>query len=192
MSDIEQPLPLPTNRTIEYGNTDHMPAEVASSMLRAPKAKLSNRERKNCKAALEVVMVSSSPIVRNPARIRGKVVYQYQDGSPAKKPKRVKVEYQYQSGPKSIDEKLTGKLLRAKHDQLTKWLKRAHSRRMQVQRAYLRVVGTGPFSEKKRAALELKAAQLDIFHGAVYDELRRRSEIEPLRCTIPHKHRKER
>lgn len=164
-----------SHRSIEYGNTDHMPAEVASSMLRAPKAKLTARERKNCKAALEVVMVSSSPIVKTSAKTKSK---------PA--------EYEYQSGPKSIDEKLTGKLLRAKLDQLTKWLKRAHSRRMQVQRAYLRVVGTGPFSEKKRAALELKAAQLDIFHGAVYDELRRRSEIEPLRCTIPHKHRKER
>jgi len=145
-------------RNIELGNTDHMPKQVALEMLCAPKAKLTNRVRKNCKASRDIVRLSAFPIVKTSAKTGQR---------PA--------EYTHDCKEKSIDEKLTGKLKRATFDQLQKWGKRAHARRMQVQRAYLRITGTNVFAEKARAALELKAAHLDIFGGAVYDELQRRS-----------------
>lgn len=92
---------------------DHMPKEVATALLTEPKARLSNRERKTCKAARETVYLSTSPIVREEAKL-------------------------FYTGqlPKDPEKRLGAKLTHATYIQLLNWIRRTDNRRTVAQRVY--------------------------------------------------------
>lgn len=141
---------------------DHPPVEVATQMLCAPLAKLSNRERKVFSAARAKQFCSTLK-------------------------------------PKPIEEKLNQKFQRATAQQLQKWLRRANNNRSEVQKAYIRansevellkakpvdpksreqiqITGKLLFLERAIDALNLKAAQIDLFRDSLEDEIERRFEF---------------
>lgn len=75
---------------------------------------------------------------------------------------------------KPPEERLARKIKEAKINQIHKWLKRAIDRRMQAQRAYLRVIGTTPLHDRLRTQLELKAATCDVLRDACELEIANR------------------
>src|SRR3954464_6334445 len=56
---------MQTKTIVKPHEGDHMPYQVATNLLTEPKAKLSNRMRKNCRAAREVVLRSAHVILRD-------------------------------------------------------------------------------------------------------------------------------
>src|SRR3954465_12662486 len=107
---------------------DGMPNEVATSLLTEPRAKLSNRMRKNARSAREKVFPSVSPII-NTTNIDD--------------PENPLAQY---TGiePKSAEARLVEKSKRATWAQLHKWSQRCKGRRMAVQGKYVKIEAEKP------------------------------------------------
>lgn len=105
---------------------DGMPREVATALLSEPKAKLSARMRKTCKAARETVFLSTSPM------IKGKD-YAYVD-----KPGL----YYTALTAKTAEHKLVVRAGRATLAQLGKWRSRCGTKRRVLQAQYQKVLST--------------------------------------------------
>lgn len=156
---------------------DAMPYEIATSMLTKPGVKMSNRMRKNCMAARQLVYTSSKPFVRPPGG---------------------KYEYHGAHTVKSLETKITERMTAAKWLQLHKWLRRTNALRMQVQAAYLKLIAAPPlegdslkkttFYNRAKAALELRAAQLDVIIDAAMSEIENRNARTSSKDADAHLH----
>lgn len=142
---------------------DGIPREVATAMLTEPRAKLSNRMRKNCIAARSKVFVSSSPIQRVPAQNEqtGEIVKGWSwTEKQAKQP----------------EDKMKHRFASVSLRQLGNWLCRSISRRAIIQRRYLAVPNSDVQYQQARfdairAALAAIAGRLDIIRDACEDEI---------------------
>lgn len=162
MSDIETEVQNLVAEYVKPAEQDAMPYEVATSMLGGPRVKLSNRMRKNCHLARRVVYTSKGPIARPP---KDSFVYA---------PHTVK----------TLETKVAAKMHAATWMQIHKWLGRTEKLRSRVQRAYLHLLNHPPdetnpakvlFHARAKAALELRAAQLDVIITGALDERDNRS-----------------
>lgn len=133
-----------------------MPREVATAMLSEPRAKLTNRMRKNCISAREKVFASSSPFRRMPGSEDGKIVKSYGYAE-------IKLH--------TPEERMQRRFTVATLAQLGKWLFRSIARRVIVQRRYLAVVGDTMFAQAQRNALADIAERLDTVRDVCEDEI---------------------
>jgi hypothetical protein len=148
-------------------NDDAMPVEVATAILTEPKAKITNRFRKQCKLAREKVYSSAVPLHR--------VVSECEENhklhplaNPAKPtPPAVKLQSRTRS-------------------QVLKWLLRCIARRIATQDEYLKLTrtDTSKFTKKQLRdhafmllALEARARALDDARDTLEDEDARRVAI---------------
>lgn len=151
---------MKNTNTIEAQHRDGMPKQVATAMLAAPKAKMSNRMRKVCALARETVFPSTTPLTRC-----------------AKDGHLYPLDMPVLSSP--------NKLAGITYSKLSRMLWRAVSRRSVIQRRYTLLVATGAELSKPKtlAMLRAIAAQLDSIFEAVSDELARRDR--PTRVIDP-------
>lgn len=139
---------------------DCIPREVATAMLIEPRAKLSNRMRKNCVAARQTIFVSSSPIQK---AVSGET--DFPDG------------YAWtQSNTRSPEDKTKRRFATATLRQLHNWLRRSIARRVIVQRRYLAVPNSDVRAfqarfDAIREALAVIASRLDTIRDVCEDEI---------------------
>lgn len=149
-------------KPIQPQERDGIPREVASAMLTEPRARLTNRMRKNGMAAREKVFASVAPFRRMPAQdAAGKIIKGYG---------YAEIE------SRSLEDKTKQRLSRASIRQLGNWLHRSIARRVVVQRKYLAVPNSDvrAFQAKfdaARQALALLAERLDIIRDVCEDEI---------------------
>lgn len=142
---------------------DCIPREVATAMLTEPRAKLSNRMRKNCIAARSKVFVSSSPIQRVPAQNEqtGEIVKGWSwTEKQAKQP----------------EDKMKHRFASVSLRQLGNWLCRSISRRAIIQRRYLAVPNSDVQYQQARfdaarQGFALMAERLDLIRDLCEDEV---------------------
>lgn len=137
---------------------DSIPREVATAMLTEPRARLTNRMRKNCVSARQKVFASTAPFRRMPAvNAQGEIVKGY--------------------GYVEIAQRTTKlRFSRASLRQLGKWLHRSIARREIVQRRYLAVPNSDVRAfqahfDAVRASLALLAERLDLIRDVCEDEI---------------------
>lgn len=152
-------------KPIEPQQRDGVPHEVATAMLTEPRARLTNRMRKNCMEAREKVFASTSPIVRVLVT-DGKVDLA----------KREEALYYSETNPRSLEEKTKRRFGYASLRQLSNWLRRSIARRAVVQRKYLAVPNSDvPKLQARldaiREALAVIAGRLDIIRDTCEDEI---------------------
>jgi len=150
---------------------DGMPVEVATSMLCAPKAKLTNRMRKTCRAARERVYPSLAPIRKVP--------------HPNEDLEEGQVEYEYRMDAKLDIEDKHDRLARGLNwTQLHSHLKRWSKRRAKVQSEYLRLMESSvadTVKESRGRDLTWAAAQMELVQDALQVEIERRKKITALK-----------
>lgn len=151
-------------KPIESIAQDGMPREVATSMLTAPRARLTARMRKVCSAARETVYPSESPIY-----------YQQFSSDAGDVFRRCYTERE----PVEVETKTARRFKSASILQLGKWQSRAIKRRAVVQRAYLAVPNSDvPAFQARfdaaRQTLALLATKLDIIRDCAEDEINAR------------------
>lgn len=137
-----------------------MPREVATAMLSEPRAKLTNRMRKNCIAARYKVFASSSPFRRMPGSEDGEIVKSYGYSE---------IE------PRAPEERMQRRFATATLRQLSNWLRRSIARRVVVQRRYLAVVGDTMLAQAQRNALAGIAERLDTVRDVCESEITMRA-----------------
>lgn len=179
---------------------DGMPPEVATSMLTEPKAKLSNRMRKNCRAAREKFYPSTSPIVHPKKLVFEGDMNEMNDLTSKLHP----LGFHYTGTvAKTPEAHITARCSRASWAQLLKWLKRTIARRADVQAKYLKATARleqlnalkkeeTTYDQMRviahlivRArALAMAAEQLDLAWGVLEDVLKNRKMSGPHKSPI--------
>lgn len=145
---------------------DSIPREVATAMLTEPRARLTNRMRKNCVSARQKVFASTAPFRRMPAvNAQGEIVKGWG---------YAEIEV------RTPDECMKRRFATATLRQLGNWLRRAIARREIVQRRYLAVPNSDvpKFQvrfDAARQALALLAERLDLIRDVCEDELKMRA-----------------
>lgn len=141
---------------------DCIPKQVATEMLASPKAKLSNRMRKNCHAARATLW----PVDKGPLhRVDSRYCYDYDplDTQSAEEKSQKKLERKFYSLP-------IAKLVQIN--------RRAFSRRLAVQSAFEKIVGDESNRAKLfRALLNSKADAFDMLFDVSEAEINRRMAI---------------
>lgn len=143
-------------KPIEPQQRDSIPREVATAMLTEPRARLTNRMRKNCIAAREIIFASEAPFRKIPAPGHG---------------------YSWKLNElRTPDEKMKRRFGRATLRQLGNWLRRSIVRREVVQRRYLAVPNSDVRAfqahfDAVRASLALLAERLDLIRDVCEDEI---------------------
>lgn len=142
---------------------DSIPREVATAMLSEPRARLTNRMRKNCVSAREKVFASTSSIVgqwvseEDSENDKWMLLYTERDG-------------------RSPEDRMKRRFAIATLRQLGNWLRRSIARREIVQRRYLAVPNSDvPKFQARfdaaRQALVLLAEWLDCIRDVCEDEI---------------------
>lgn len=150
---------------IEPTQLDGMPVEVATSMLTAPKAKLSNAMRKTCQRARQRVFASTDTFIRRAGA--------------------EELIHAARTGTRTWDEKLVAKLREKSWKQLNLWLARCIKRRFMLQRAYIKLQDKDDLqSQLLRQALEIKVERLDMWRDVCEDEIKRRRTTAASRVAV--------
>lgn len=159
------------NTKVVPAELDGIPIEVATSMLLAPRARLTARMRKNCQAARCKVYPSVAPIrkVLRPDDVR------IEDRE---------VEYEYLMGAKIDTEIKLERLARdLKWAQLHSHLKRMSKRRANFQKQYLKLMhstASDSVKESKGKLLTWAAGRIELAQDALSAEIKRREKITAL------------
>ena len=163
---------LDKNNTVKLVETDHMPVEVATEMLCAPKAHMTNRQRKECQAARSKVYASvfepkdSALVLAN--RLKCCKWDQLNRWEKRAKQRRAELQLAYQLACKRRD-KLNATELDPKKEQAKFYM-------VQMQLAVM---------NRAIAGLELRAAQIEALWDAVDEEKARRQKmIEALKKVL--------
>jgi hypothetical protein len=140
--------------------TDTMPREVAIAMLSAPKARLTNRMRKNCKLALQHSYTSTQPLIK--------------DGG----------KYYTLDTANSREARAQQKIQSHTLAQLVRWLRRLVNHRRISQEKYVALTAKEGLTGKPEAArlramgvLEHLVAVIDAQRDSIEDELVRRASL---------------
>lgn len=165
---------------------DHMPVEVATEMLASPKAKLTARLRKNCFAARQRVFLSATPLRRG---------FQIHDATELTRDGESLL--QDADHEQALADKPLVDIARIRAlplDRLARLKVRADRRRRAAQQKYIQLLGLIDATpegsrrkplEKLKAALTLRAVQLDELSDAVAAEIKIRAE----HAAEPREHR---
>lgn len=141
---------------------DSIPREVATAMLTEPRARLTNRMRKNCVSAREKVFASTAPFRRMPAvNAQGEIVKGYGYVEVAQRTAEYKTKLRFS---------------RATLRQLGHWIRRSIARRYPLQRKYLAVQGNSLRHEQARFVIAQAVQRLDLIRDMCEDEIAMRSE----------------
>lgn len=141
---------------------DGIPREVATAMLTEPRARLTNRMRRNCMSARENVFVSVAPFHRMPA--------QDEDGKIIKGYGYAEIE------SRSQEEKTKRRFARATLRQLGNWLRRSIARRRPLQDKFQAIVGDSPRHSLAREIIALAVQRLDTIRDVCEDEIAMRNK----------------
>lgn len=144
-------------KPIEPQTIDGIPRAVATAMLTEPRARLTNRMRKNCIAARQKVFASSTSFRRMPAHdAAGKIIKGWG---------YAEIE------PRTPEDKMKRRFVIASLRQLGNWLRRSIARRGPLQRKYLAVQGDSPRHVMAREIIALAVQRLDTVRDVCEDEI---------------------
>lgn len=159
------------NTKVVPAELDGIPIEVATSMLLAPRARLTARMRKNCQAARCKVYPSVAPIVIVPESD--------EEGEGEGKGKR-----EYLMGAKIDTEVKIERLARGlKWVQLHSHLKRMTKRRTKLQKEYIKLMHSDVSDAVKQSQgrlLTWAAGRIELAQDALSAEIKRREKITAL------------
>lgn len=150
---------------------DGIPRAVATAMLTEPRARLTNRMRKNCIAARDKVFASSVPFRRMPAHdAAGKIIKGWG---------YAEIE------PRTPEDKVKRRFATASLRQLGNWLRRSIVRRGPLQRKYLALQGDSPRTALARELIALAVQRLDTVRDVCEDEITmRKAKCDSIK-TVP-------
>lgn len=149
-------------KPIEPQEQDGIPRAVATAMLTEPRARLTNRMRKNCIAARQNVFASTSPIVA-----------QWVIEEDSENEKRMLFYTGHEA--KQPDERIKRRFGNASLRQLGKWLRRSIARRRPLQDKFQAIVGDSPRHVMAREIIALAVQRLDTVRDVCEDELKVRA-----------------
>lgn len=142
---------------------DGIPREVATAMLTEPRARLTNRMRKNCASARDAVFASTSPIVgqwvseEDSENDKWMLLYTEREG-------------------RSPEDKMKRRFAVATLRQLGNWLRRSIARRRPLQDKFQAIVGDSPRHSLAREIIALAVQRLDTIRDVCEDEIAMRNK----------------